>query len=151
MDRAVAKTDSASAPWLICRAGGACCALPLDRVSEIFRPLPIEPVADAPRAVLGLAIIRGVPLPVVDLGLLIADCACRPERMVALDTGSRRLALVADEVIGIRVFDASAFEALPPLLQDAANERVAAIGTHDAELLLVLRTARLLPDDAPLS
>jgi len=120
-------------------------------VSEIFRPLPIEPVADAPRAVLGLAIIRGVPLPVVDLGLLIADCACRPERMVALDTGSRRLALVADEVIGIRVFDASAFEALPPLLQDAANERVAAIGTHDAELLLVLRTARLLPDDAPLS
>jgi hypothetical protein len=36
---------------------------------------------------------------------------------------------------------------LPPLLRDAAVEAVAAIGTLDAELLLFLRTARIVPED----
>jgi len=145
----VSNKDGASAAWLVCGAGGLRCALPIGAVREIFRPLPIEPIAEAPGAVLGLSLIRGEPLPVVDLGLLIADHACRPERMVALDTGSRRLALIADQVIGIRVFDAPALAALPPLLQ-GASAHIAAIGANDAELLLLLQIAHLLPE-GPLS
>ena len=43
-------------------------ALPLEHVVETMRPLPVEPLGDAPRFILGLSIVRGEPIPVVDVG-----------------------------------------------------------------------------------
>ena len=40
---------------------------------------------------------------------------------------------------------AGAFDELPPLLQDAAADTIAAIGARDGEFLVVLRTGRLVP------
>ena len=65
--------DVSSASWLLCRAGARLCALPLQNVMETMRLLPIEPVAGAPRSVLGLCPIRGAPVPVVDLQSLLAE------------------------------------------------------------------------------
>jgi hypothetical protein len=36
---------------------------------------------------------------------------------------------------------------VPPLLATAASEAVAALATLDSELLVVLRAARILPDE----
>jgi hypothetical protein len=41
--------DIGRAAFLLCCAGSSFCALPLDRVAEIMRALPIEPMAGAPR------------------------------------------------------------------------------------------------------
>jgi purine-binding chemotaxis protein CheW len=103
------------------------------------------PLADAPRFVLGLSIIRGTPVPVVDIGSLFGERANSPQRMVTLGTGGRLVALVVDNVLGVRSLGADSFNGLPPLLQDAGGELVSAIGTLDAELLLFLRTARIVP------
>ena len=68
-----ARPDAAGAdrqPALLVRAAGRLCAVPIAHVVEVMRALPVEPIPGAPSFVPGLAIIRGAPMPVVDLGLL---------------------------------------------------------------------------------
>lgn len=111
-----------------------------------MRALPIQPVYGGPRYVAGLCIIRGSPLPVVDVGLLIGERATAAQRLVTVRTGSRIVALAAEAVLGIWAFDGLRLDALPPLLRDAATDTIAAVGTLDAELLFLLRTASIVPE-----
>jgi purine-binding chemotaxis protein CheW len=136
--------DISWASWLLCRVGQRLCALPLDNVVENLRLLPIMPLADAPRFVLGVSIIRGESVPVVDIGSLFGERA-KPQRMVTLGTDGGVVALVVDSVLGVRSLALDSVDELPPLLQDAAGDLVSAIGTLDAELLLLLRTTRIVP------
>jgi purine-binding chemotaxis protein CheW len=133
--------------WLACRAGTRLCAIPLQHVIEILRVLPIETVAGAPRYVRGLCIIRGAAVPVVDTGLLVGDQPTKAERLVTIRSGSRTIALAAEAVLGIWAVGTETFKELPPLLRDAARETIAAIGILDAELLLFLRTALIVPPE----
>ncbi|HVJ53733.1 MAG TPA: chemotaxis protein CheW [Aliidongia sp.] len=135
--------------WLLCRAGALLCALPLPHVIETMRVLPAETVAGAPAYVRGLSMIRGAPTLVVDLAALVGGAASTPSRLVTVRTGARTVALAVDDVLGIRAFEPRSEAALPPLLREAAGELVEAIGRLDAELVLLLRTSRIVPD-APL-
>jgi purine-binding chemotaxis protein CheW len=131
---------------LVCRVQGRLCALPLGHVMETMRPLPTEAFVGAPDFVLGLAVVRGAPVPVVDAAKLLGAAGVRIDRFVMLKVGTRRIALGVEGVLGVRALPAGALQELPPLLQDAATDVVAAIGLLDAELLLVLRGTRLLSD-----
>jgi purine-binding chemotaxis protein CheW len=131
---------------LFCRVRTRLCALPIEHVLETMRPLPIEPLAGAPAFVSGLAIIRGSPVPVVDAARLLGAGEGRPARFVTLQTGGRRVALAVDGVVGVGTIPERSSHDLPPILGDVAAEFVAAIGTLDADLLLVLRAARLVPE-----
>jgi purine-binding chemotaxis protein CheW len=134
------------ASWLLCRAGTMSCALPVDQVLEIMRVLPLEPFAAAPQYVLGLSIIRGAPVPVVDIGLLLGCAAAQATRLVTVEAGGRTIALAMRSVVGITEFGAAAFEQLPPLLQDAGADAIAAVGARDCELLIFLRASRMVPE-----
>jgi purine-binding chemotaxis protein CheW len=131
--------------WLLCRAGSARYALPLEHVVEIMRILPIEPIAGAPLYVRGLSIIRGTPTPVVDTALLCSGCTAPAHRLVTVRAGTGIIALAVNSVLGVRSIKTG--EALPPLLRDAVSHVVAAIGRLDAELLLFLGTARIIPEE----
>jgi purine-binding chemotaxis protein CheW len=140
---------SIEARLLVCRVGTKLCGLPLQHVLETFRPLATEPLAGANELVLGVALIRGVPTPVVDARQLLSSLtAGAPGRYVTLALGeggaeARVVALAVDSVLGIR--DGERLGPLPALLREH-GEVVAALGTLDAELLLVLERARLVPD-----
>lgn len=141
--------DSNANAFLVCRVQARLSALPLAQVVEIMRPLPTEAMAGAPDFVRGLAVIRGAPVPVVDAARLLgAEQDVPAGRFVTLAVGRRRVALALSSVQGVRTVAADLLHRLPPLLHDAGAEVVAAIGLLDAELLLVLHGARLLPDDA---
>jgi purine-binding chemotaxis protein CheW len=144
---AIAEDRSDRASWLLCRAGAHLCALPTAHVIEIMRILPIEAISGAPSYVRGLSVIRGVPVAVVDTGLLLGEHATRCGRLVTIRAGTRTIALAVETIEGIRAIGADACLQLPPLLGDAATAAVDAIGTLDAELLFFLRTARIVPDD----
>lgn len=134
---------------LSCHVGGLICGLPLAHVIETLRPLPVEPLPGMPPFVLGLSVVRGAAIPVVDARLLLGverPGPCR--RYVTLSLGARRAALAVDEVIGVRALDLASLEELPPLLGSLAAELVAAITNLDASLLIVLHGARLVPDSA---
>lgn len=124
------------------------CALPVAQVVETMRPLPIEPFAGAAIAVKGLAVVRGVPLPVVELASLLGGATSLPTRFVTVRSGTGHIVLAVDSVLGLCNISAASLRELPALLGDADNNAVSAIGTLDAELLLLLNAARLLPDDA---
>jgi purine-binding chemotaxis protein CheW len=133
--------------WLLCRAGSFVFALPLTNVVEIMRILRIEPIADAPGFVRGLAIVRGVPTPVVDIAHLFGGSPAPSQRLVTAKAGTRVVALAVDSVLGVRSMDAAGgTEALPPLLGEAAGDMVSAIGRLDADLLLFLNTAGIVPE-----
>lgn len=131
--------------WLLCRTGSHLCALPLDGVIETLRPLPIERLLPGPPFVRGLCIIRGAPIPVLDLASMFGEQATRPDRLVTIKLGGRVVALLVDAVEGVRAISADRYERLPPLLADSAGEIVSAIGILDEELLLFLHAARMVP------
>src|SRR5580658_8674545 len=88
---------------LVCRVQNRRCAFPIHYVIETMRPLPSEPVPGAPGFVDGLSIIRGGPVPVVDMARLLGSDAGQPSRFVCIRTDHGTVALAVDEVLGVRI------------------------------------------------
>ena len=132
---------------LVCRVRGKLCALPLRHVTETMRPLSIEVVAGAPHFVLGLAVIRGAPVPVVDAARLLGEADAPSGRWVALNADSRPVALAVGSVLGVWPLPVGARHALPPLLKDAGRDLISELGLLDEALLRVLQGGHLLSDD----
>lgn len=121
--------------------------LPISAVAEVMRRLPVDSVPDAPPFVLGLTIIRGKPVPVVDLGALIgAEGRPSPTRFVLIRLGQRSVALAVEELLGIDKLDSLCVEEMPPLLRQARPETVQGLAALDGQLHLVLKTSRLVPE-----
>jgi purine-binding chemotaxis protein CheW len=135
---------------LLIRARRQLYALRLEHVEETMRPLPMRPIAGVPPFVRGIAVVRGLPVPVVDAASVVGSgepSSC-VTRFVSLAMAGRRVALAVDEVLGLRRIDRTQLSQLPPLLADAGEEVLSAIGTLDTELLMVLRSGHLVPEDA---
>jgi len=97
-----------------------------------------------------VAIVRGRVTPVVDLEALLREgvtAQADSARFVALRVGDRVVALLVEAVRSIRMLASSELEALPSLWQGPHPTAVAALGSVDRELLIVLEATRLLPDD----
>lgn len=139
-----------SSQLLLVRARGRVCALPLPSVVETLRPLPLQPVSDLPLPafILGLAVIRGEPVPIVDLGALLGFAeAPAPRRWVVLRLGARRVALAVEDVLKIVSGQGLERRSLPPLLGGAGKRAVDALSTLDGEFLSLLDTGSLVPDE----
>ena len=133
---------------LIASTGPRTWALPLSAVREVMRPLPVEPVADTPAYVLGVARIRGENVPVVSLASLLGEEASPAGRFVVLRVDGRSVALAVDAVPGACTLTAQEAELLPPLLSDVDRGRMEAIRRRDDRFLFVLDAARLVPHEA---
>ena len=132
---------------LLCRVGALHFALRAADVSETMRPLPIQPLGAPPPFVVGLSVIRGVPVPIVDLGALLGVRGeAPPGRFVVIRAGARVVALAVAEVFGVRALQKVALAALPPLLRDGAPDALVGLSAVDGELLVVLQAARLFPE-----
>jgi purine-binding chemotaxis protein CheW len=133
---------------LLCRVGTRLCGIPLEHTLETMRPLPLEQMADMPRGLLGLSLIRGGATPVLDANSLLlgSERSASPERFVTLRVGARKVALAVDVVVGVRRFEAGLWSELSPLLGEANRDLVSRIGTLDSELLFVLESGRIVPE-----
>ncbi len=131
---------------LLCQAGSLICGLPLAHISETMRPLPLQPFDGMPAFVEGLSIIRGAPVPVVDLARLLGNDGgtCRT-RLVVVKVRERHVALSVERVIGVKSLADIVSGALPPLLTGARADFVSAVGSLDAHLLVVLESGLILP------
>jgi len=138
-----------SLPVLLCRVGALVCTLPLMHVAETMRALPVEPLAGMPPFVTGLSIIRGAPVPVVDLGTLLGEGGpVKRDRLVTLRVQDRYVALAVDEVLAIKTLESRSARELPPLLRGVSTEFVSAVGALDSQLLVLIEAALVLPDSA---
>lgn len=129
------------------RVGSHICALPLENVVEIMRPLVTEPLPEMPSFLCGRAIIRGLPTPVFDLGILLgAGSSSLGGRFVLLRNGAWWAAAAVDTVLGVRRLDGPALESLPTM-KNTSSEFVSAIEVSNPQLLLILQEARLIPNE----
>lgn len=133
-------------PVLLCGSAGRICALPLTHVGETLRPLPITPLPGMPPCVLGASLLRGEAVPVVALSALLGLPTGEPSRFVSLRLDGRAAALAVDEVIGVHALSAAMMDQAPPLLDGGADAQASGIGARDAELMIVLRAARAVPE-----
>jgi purine-binding chemotaxis protein CheW len=133
---------------VLVQAGQHLCALPVGAVLETLRPLRLRPLAGAPAGVSGIAVVRGSPVPVVDLAVLVggAPSASPARRWVMVRCGARAAALAVDSVVGIRALPPGAVMA--PLVAGAAQGALAELRVRDAQLVLVLEASRLVPEGA---
>lgn len=141
----------AAQSMLLVRAGEWIVALPITDIIETMRALPVRPIAGAPPFVRGVSIIRGAPLPVVDLSALMGgaqgDRGERGGRYVTARAGARAIALHVDEVIGARVIDRATLSPTPPLLSEALPEHAEKLFALDGEVIATLRAGRVLSKD----
>jgi purine-binding chemotaxis protein CheW len=139
---------NAPAPVLLIRVGSQLAALPLSDVVETLRPLPCEAAPGAPPFVIGVSVIRGQPVTVVDLARLLGAQAHTIGRFVTVRAGDRRIALAVDAVVGTEMLDPARLVALPPLLS-AGSDVVRALAALDRQLLVVLESGRAWADKIP--
>jgi purine-binding chemotaxis protein CheW len=148
MEVVTRKPPSRTEAMLVVRTRAFLCALPIAAVVETMRPLPIRGPSGTPRFVRGLAIVRGEPLPVLDLGALLgAEDEATGSRFVTIRSGSRHLVVLVDAVVGIRALNLATIAATPPLLTEALPALIERLGTLDGQTLAVLGTARLLSEE----
>jgi purine-binding chemotaxis protein CheW len=108
-----------------------------------MRPGRIERIELAPEYLLGLALVRGEMVPVLDAGVLLTGQPSEATRFVVLRVGERSVALAVAEVVGTRALESTLLDGLPPLL---ANRRdlIAHMAVLDGKLLEVLESGRLV-------
>ncbi|MGB0890635.1 MAG: chemotaxis protein CheW, partial [Solirubrobacterales bacterium] len=126
--------------FLIVDLESKCCAFSAGDVVETMRPLDPEPLHNMPPYMLGIAVIRGLPTPVVDLALLLGDAKTQTtRRYVSIRVeGDRVVALAVPTVPKLRSLASAELTDIPPLLAHADEERIARLGKLDEKLLLVL-------------
>ena len=129
---------------LVFRAGAHLAALAVEQVTEVMRPLPVEAVAGAPPYVRGICVLRGRPVPVVDLALLLGGerPVEREPRFVGVRTGAQPAAVAVDSVVGVRDLPLD----LMHDLSSVAGASCSSVGTIGGEPLLLLSAGRVVPD-----
>jgi purine-binding chemotaxis protein CheW len=138
------KLDHRATPFLIVQAGLLRCALPLSAVREVMRPLPIKTAAGLPPAVLGASIVRGVPLPVVSLPLLLNQPETTGTRFVVVRTPGSDCVLAVDGVDSITRMDSAQWQALPNLLR--RMQFAGEIAAADEDLAVTLDLGRVVAE-----
>lgn len=143
-------TPSPARRVLLVRSGERVCAIAIEHVVETLRPLRAEPLSGAPPFVTGVAVLRGEPVPVVDLAVFLSGAASpRVTRWVALRCGARVAVLAVDAVVGVGDL---AGDAPVPLLAGACGGALESLAALDRELLVVLEAGRVVSGatgDAP--
>lgn len=113
-----------------------------------MRPLPVERLASEQQFADGIALIRGAPVPVLNVEALFGDVpAGNVSRFITIRVGNRAVALAVSAVLGVRDLHRLELSAVPPLLDGAVAGAVEAVGRLDNKLLMVLQTSRLVPEE----
>jgi purine-binding chemotaxis protein CheW len=114
-----------------------------------MRPLVINSFPGTPGFVAGISVIRGVLTPIVDLKALLenTDGGGTFSRFVLMKVGGRQVAIAVDNVVGLRNLNSAELGELPPMLRDVAAGLIEVIAARDAQFLMVLRAASIVPDE----
>lgn len=134
-------------PQLIVSVGKVLYALPIGGIEEI---LPMREVAPLPRssaAVRGILFLRGHPVTVIDLGILLGSSPLPGNRIVVFRIEGEHYGLVVDEVL--KVAEPGALtDAVPPPPALGAPPAVRGVARLAEEIVSLLDIDRLVPASA---
>jgi purine-binding chemotaxis protein CheW len=145
----IAVTEAPPGLSLVFGVGDLLCALPLRDVVETIRPLPVQPLAGTADVLLGISVIRGLAVPVVDTARLLGAKTVAddwPSRFVTTRTRQGPLAYATGPVLGVLPVEPDASRPPPPMLTAAATHLVAAVGVLNSQPLLFLSNEPVATD-----
>jgi purine-binding chemotaxis protein CheW len=119
---------------------GEAYAVPIARIAEILKPLPITPVPRAPRVVIGVMTVRGRLVTVIDLRrrLRLPEAPIdHRSRILITDCGDERVGLLVDEVMHVHRLAETEIESRDVLGGDP-EPYLAGIGRPEGALLTLL-------------
>jgi len=100
-----------------------------------------------PSFVSGVSMIRGAMVPVVNLATLLGMTTQNDvSRYITIRLDKRRVAFAVDSVVGVGKLATNSFQQFPALLGNTDQSIVAALGTLDADLFMVLEASRVIPE-----
>jgi purine-binding chemotaxis protein CheW len=130
--------------------GEATYALPASTVAQMESFTSATPVPGAPSHVAGLVQIRGAVVPVVDLrvrfGLPPAERGL-DARVVVVQRGDRRVALLADSAREVARIDPAAFAPPPESVTAQSAGFVEAVAQLGARLVLLIDCDRVIGEE----
>ena len=142
---------------LIVRLNGESLAIPVRHVHEVINAIPRTRVPGANAIAPWLINVRGAVVPLVDIRrrLRMPHRESDDGRIVVLDlprgSESLRLALLADAVEEVLVFDPAKIEPLPARGAPWPTDYVRGSIRRDEDLVLIIETAALFEPDASTS
>jgi purine-binding chemotaxis protein CheW len=133
---------------LIVSLGGPLYAIPILGIEQI---LPMRPVAPLPRSsavVRGVLFLRGHPVSVIDLAMLLGLPDIRARRIVVLVIESERYGLIVEEVLKVAPPGSLRDLSAPPATLEV-HPAVRAVARLRDEIVSLLDPERLVPAAAP--
>jgi purine-binding chemotaxis protein CheW len=126
--------------------GGELYGVPLHNVTEIRELLPLTPLPHVASHVLGLVNLRGLVLPVVDLGRKygFAPAAGPENRLLILKGAGYLVALLVDAVSGIARIPEAAFQPAPAAAGRLDAEHCPQVAAFSGRLLIEIDVPRML-------
>lgn len=134
-------------PQLVVSLAGALYAIPIGGIEEI---VPMREVAPLPRsapAVRGILFLRGQPVTVLDLGVLLGSPPVRGTRIVVLVVDDERYGLVVDAVLKV-ASPGSLTDLVPPPAVLRASPALRGVARLGDEIVSLLDVERLIPAPA---
>lgn len=133
--------------WLTFFLGKEEYALELSDVLELIRPRHLTDLPQVPDYLLGIVSLRGVIVPVIDLGrrLHLEQCSdASQQRVVVCAFGEQRIGLLVDRVTQVVRINRDQVEP-PPLVPDVPDhDFVAGVGRIKDRMLILLNQDKVL-------
>lgn len=132
--------------WLTFSLGVEEYALELSSVQELIKPRHLTELPKVPDYLLGIVSLRGVIVPVIDLGRRLSLPSSHDEsqqRVIVCASGEQRFGLLVDRVNSVVRINPDQVESSPLLADAPAKDFVAGVGRVDSRMLIYLDLERV--------
>lgn len=122
-------------------------ALSITEISEIAKPMETTPVPRTADFVLGVGNVRGLVIPIIDLGrrlMFPALNVSRESRVLIVQVEGEQFGLLVDRVIGVVPIAPEDLEDAPGAIGGTRADFIQALARQDSEILIVLNLAVVL-------
>lgn len=146
-----AKLPEVGAELITVRIGDTQFAIDIMSVREIRGWAPSTPLPHAPAYVHGMINLRGVILPVVDLGLRLGLSRTQPDSssvVVVTEIGGRQIGLLVDAVCDILLLTENMLQEAPDVGAAVVRDFVHGVMTTEDGIVTLLSLDEVLPTEA---
>jgi purine-binding chemotaxis protein CheW len=133
--------------WLTLSLGNETYALDIRQISEIIKPREVTEVPRTPDFILGIISLRGIIVPVFDLGrrLRLAPAQVGPAaRIIVCQAEGRNAGLLVDRISQVVNIPEGAIEPPPPVLSGLDRDLLAGVGRFQERMLILLHLPSVL-------